>query len=292
MCAVPTAPALADIVTEALKQCGWADPVNDGNAPYTRARDTWMEEIKDDIVTGSKYLKSLKTERMFTITDGLNKYSQPSDYLANDKIEIWDGTHQDIVVGATSGTITFAGNEDATDVQGRSIVITSGTGVNQISLCYSYNSTTKIATVSPVRAVTPVAGDGYMIVDTKYPIDLSLVEQPQTTVLNTTSRPTEYNVKENTTTGDIIFIPTPNKNSSGKAYVCYQSYYADLKKLDLSETLLSTLYLKWRGLWMAGLKYRALQDYDDDRQDKRKKDYYDLLAFVLKDEVIGNRGAN
>ena len=280
---LPISPTLIGIVTEALNKVGWSDPVNDTNAPYTRARDIWMEEIKNDIILGGKTLKSLETERVFALTDGKNKYAQPSDYLLNKSIEILDGTHQNTATDGASGSITFASNEDATDVMGREIMITSGTGVNQLSFCYSYNSLNKIASVTPLW-VAPNTTSKYMIVSSYYPIDLVVTKQPISTIAE--SIPTGYYLNDNNTNGDIIFNPVPYKNVSGKVYAVKQRYYADLMEIDLAGSLMATLYQKWRALWLAGLFYKALQTSDDDRQETAKKMYYDMLAFVIKNEVI------
>lgn len=287
MCAAPTSPTLISLVTEALRKAGWANPATDGNSPYTRARDEWMEEIKNEIIGGGKQLKSLETERVFALTDGLNKYAQPSDYLANKSIEIIDGTHQDTATDGASGTITFAVDEDATSVAGREIMITSGTGANQIRFCYSYNSSSKQATISPVWTA-PNTTSKYMIVDTYHPIDPIVIDQPTTSILNTTSRPTYYYLKNNNTNGDIFFHITPNRNATGKVYAVKQKYYANLMELDLAGALVTTLYERWQNVWLSGLLYRALHDIDDERYKAEQKKYYELLGILIKDEVLAN----
>src|SRR3990167_4814997 len=172
--AAPASPTLASIVTEGLKKAGWKNPTTDNNCPYTRARDEWMEEIKNDIniILNGRYLESLQTERVLALIDGRSRYSQPTDYIANQSMSILHGSHQDTSHAGAAGTITFASDEDATEVKGREIIITSGTGANQISQAYSYNSTTKIASVSPSWAVSPNSTSVYMIVDNYYPLDI------------------------------------------------------------------------------------------------------------------------
>ncbi len=75
--AAPTAPTLTIITTEGIKKAGYANVLT---SLLTRSQDEWMEEIKNDIWTLAKKIKSLYTTSFAVTTNGVEKYSYPTDY--------------------------------------------------------------------------------------------------------------------------------------------------------------------------------------------------------------------
>ena len=286
--AAPTSPTLVSIVTEALKKAGWANPTTDTKAPYTRARDEWMGEIKNDIWTITKKLKSLQTKDILTTTNGRVQYSMPTDYSSDLLGQVMEGSVYGTATGGASKSITLAAADTSgSDIIGKEILIYAGTGINQTSYITAFNTTTKVATVSPDWSVTPVSGDSYMLIDTYYPLlptHLWVSEGIQHSALR--DRPSHYNILGNATTGDMLLYPSPYRTSA-IPYGIKRRYYANLMTLDLAGTLMSTLYQNWRNVFVQGLFYKALVDMDDTRQDAAKQTYNKYLTSLVAREEYG-----
>lgn len=290
--AAPTMPTADSIVTEGVSLAH--STTSPDTYWITRGKNEWLEEIKNDIavLSGGKKLEFLQSERVLALTDGLQKYSMPTDYLANLSMQLLDGQIQGTATAGATTTITLAATETVTtsEMIGREIVTTGGTGPNQFAQCTGYNETTKVATVSPAWAVTPPAsGTTYMVVSsyrdiTPSPLWISTNMQK--------GAPESYAPKGDADDGEFLLFPVPYRNETGKVYALKQRYYIDLMELDLAGTLMGTLYKRWRSLWVQGVKTRAYQSIHASEAAIEKKIYNNMLLTVVGNEIYGANLSN
>lgn len=290
MCAMPTMPTLTSLTTEGLKKAGITTP---SAAQLTRAQDEWMNEIKNDIsvLFGGKKIEFLQSERVLALTDGLQKYSQPTDYFSNLSMQILDGSIQGTAQAGAATTITLAATETvaSSEMIGSEIVITGGTGANQIRQCTSYDSSTKIATISPAWTTNPAVSSTYMIVSSYRPVTSAPIWDLVKSITNTVKGLPEYWLPVgNDDNGEFLLLPLPYRNETGKVYVLKQRYYADLMELDLAGTLMATLYKRWRNIWIQGICVKTLQDNDDTRAVAEGSKYNAMVRLMVSQETYGS----
>ena len=289
--AAPTAPTLTSLVTEALKKAGYSSP---SSSLLTRAKDEWMEEVKHDIWTRAKKLKSLHTTSIMVTTNGQARYSMPTDFSSDMTMTLLDGNTTGTAQDGTVSTVTLASSETLgeSDVIGKEILIYSGTGKGSFSQVTSYDSSTKVATVTPNFATAPTTGDEYMIVDTYYPlIQKPVWELDRTNYPSVRDRPTHFFPIGDSDYGEFILYPVPYRNST-KPWGIRLRYYANLLTLDLSSTLMSTLYQRWRNVWIQGVMVKALENDDDNRQLAVRDIYNNKLIELIMRETYGGDLSN
>lgn len=277
--APPTAPTLTSITTEGMKKAGITSPTA---AQLTRAAG-WMEEIKRDITRREKRLKSLYTTTYHICEIGRSKYALPTDYFSDLSVTILDGPHDVAAQGGAINSVTLSASEtiSETEIKGKFILITSGTGIGSYSQCTSYSTTTKIAGVNPDFATAPVNLDGYMIVDETYPLGPPVSIQKIDAKEATTAKdvPAMFAFIGNSTTGNYILWPVPDL-----AYGIQLRYYLNLMTLDLAGTLVSTLYQNLYDVWVQGVYAKQLQSDDDNRAQAEMQLYYNLLDLAIRNE--------
>lgn len=284
--ASPTPPILSSLILEALKRSGHSSPDAELIA---RAQTRWIEEIKAELWARERKLKSLQTRGVKVLTNGVGLYSNPSDYASDMSMKLATGARYGTLQAGAAGSITLAASDSGTDIDtiGKEVVITSGTGLNGISYITSFNSGTKVAGVSPSFTTAPAASSGYMILDTYKP----LVERPvwdyeSMTVPYTQGYPDFYFPRGDSTNGQFLLYPVPYRSDS-QPLVVIQQYYADLVELDVTGTLMATLYQKWQQLWIAGIRWRCLQDDDDSRAASAFQEYQKAFRDVVAADTYG-----
>jgi hypothetical protein len=287
--AAPTAPTVTTIATEGLNKAGYVSSTPGWTALLSRASNRWMAEVKNDIWGYIKDLKMLQLTRFLTLTNGLSRYSMPTDFSTDMTQVCCFGNHRGTVTGGTSTSVNLALDEDITtgDIIGKEIVITSGTGLNSYSQVTAYDTATVSATVSPAWATTPVSGDGYMIIDTYTPlIRKPIWELDQNTYPSVQGEPEFSFETGDADYGEFYLYPTPYR-SDAVPYVIKQRYYANLLTLDLAGTLMSTLYQRWESVWVQGVYAKALEDMDDNRAIAEKTAYVNMVRNLFGRERYG-----
>lgn len=285
--AAPTAPTLTTLVTEGLKKAGYPSPTTQPG--LTRAQDEFMEEIKNDIWMLGKRLKSLQTSNIVILAEGTSIYSFPTNYSSPLSARLLDSDDYDrddpkVAQASAASTITLDADEDITeeDILGKEIVIMAGTGVGQIVQVTAYDTTTLVATVTPAWTTQPVEGDAYMIVQvyTRMRLDhiANMDDYQYPTVQSVPD--TLYTIGDENFYGKFLVTPAPDE-----AYALHLRYYADLVTLDLASTLLSTLYQRWRNLWIQGVKAKQLDSDDDARARDEMAKYYTMLRDTVSQET-------
>jgi hypothetical protein len=291
--AAPTMPDSTTIIEEGTKK------VFRDTAPtdITARAALWLEEIKNDLVAliGAKKLEFLQTSRVLTLTDGLSTYSQPTDFYSALSMQVVDGSHQGTAQGGDTNKITLAASASMSegDIVGKEIVTTGGTGPNQVGQCTAFNTSTKEATVGSTWAVTPDDTTTYMVANDYRPLverpiwELAWADRP-----TLQGKPTHYLPKGDADDGEFELYPVPYRNAAGYAYVIKQRYYADLMELDLTGTLISTLYKRWRNMWVQGIFAKALESTEDPRADNAMRKYTGMVQAVAMRETYGNDLSN
>lgn len=288
--AAPVAPTASSLISEALSKAGYAAP----SAALTARGTVWLEEIKNDIYEKQRKLKGLQTKAIQPLTVGLPQYANPSDFSSDLGLEFATGVRYGTAQAGSTTSVTLAATETAaqSDLLGKEIAITGGAGPNQISYITAYNSTTKVATVSPAFAVAPDVTSTYVILD-----DYRPVEERNIRELGMLDSPTEQSYPEkyfpigDAVSGSYILYPVPYR-SDAQPMVLIQRYYANLQKLDLSSALLAVLYQRWYKVWMAGLVWMARDDADDDKADASLISYRHELKRLVESEGYFNTLVN
>jgi hypothetical protein len=285
--AAPTAPTLVSITTEGLKKAGYSSP---STPQLTRAQDEWMEEIKQDIWEEAKKLKSLMKTAIYITTEGLDRVAMPADYSSDMTMKLLDGSVTGTAQSGAVGSITLEATDTSLESdlkKKKGILVYSGTGKGSYSQITAYNTSTKVASVSPNFNTAPVNGDGYMLVDYDPPIKQKPVwvyddGEPTTEV----GEPRFYFPTGDDDNGEFILSPKPFRES-GIPYGIQFRYYADLTRVDLASTLMTTLYRRWRSLFVLGVQAKALDAKDDKRADKKIRSYHVRLGVLVTREEYG-----
>jgi hypothetical protein len=263
--AVPTVPTLTVLVTEAL------------NKAWNRA-----------LGAGSTRLRTLQTFEVQITTIGQQKYDFASDFDEVINISILDGDHRDTAQGGGNLTITLAADEDATedDVVGKYILITGGTGANELRQAVAYNTTTNQATVDRVWDTNPDATSTYLIVNQITEIDPDTIDSLGSLGSTTsTGKPTMYaRITEGVNNRFIL-----DKPADLATYGLLIRYYANIHKIDLDNTvntLIDKIYQNWQGVLKQGIYTKALENnVDESRYAKAKPEYEQMLTNLLVKEM-------
>lgn len=289
--AAPTAPTLDSLTIEGLKKAGYPDVVAD-DTDQLRAED-WVEEVKNDIWNIAKKLKVLQSLSVQVTTNGLSKYSMPTDFSSPLSMSAMHGSRIGTAQTGANTTVTVAASSTYSelDILGKEIFIYSGTGasslsVNNLRQITAYNSTTKVATVDSAWDTNPDSTSKYMIVDIYYPLTQKPIERLDDSNHPTIiGRPTHYCPIGDVDNGEFYLYDTPYHSDA--PFGIKQRYYADLTRVDLASTLIATLYRRWRSLFIQGVFAKALQNDNDARADKQTKKYERHLALLVARETYG-----
>lgn len=288
--AAPTAPTLTTLCTEGLKKAGYNSSSSLWSSKLDRAEDYWMEEIKADIYQTQKRLKSLMATAYQVTTNGLSTYSVPNDYGEDLTITLMDGSHYGLAQAGGAASVTLAADEDIgeSNIIGREIFIYAGTGINQARQVTAYDTSTKVATISPVWTTQPVANDSYLIVDIYYDLTAAPIWQYAKAQDQTDyGQPRNYSPIGDTDWGEYVLYPVPYR-TTGVPWGLKLRYFANLLTLDLAGTMLSTLYYKWRTLWVQGVYAKALEDIDDNRASAEMTKYRAMISQMVSRETYGH----
>lgn len=279
----PTAPTKTTLVTEALKR--FYNGATPTSAEVTRGEDYGLEKAKRDIMNiGKTWRPLLKTCYDITVI-GVSQYANPSDFEQNYSVGLMEGDHTGVLGTVTSTTVmALASDEDITKAQaeGKWLLITSGTGVDQAQVIDDYVVATVTATVASAFDTSPVLGDGYMVANSITPLrrmDLSLYDKYQHAGIAGT--PKRYTNVPNATVGSLALYPVPDAVAG-----LQRRYYADLMLLDTSSTLYSTLLRRWAGVFEQGVYVWKLGE-DDDRYAEQNAIYQSMLIATMALDLDG-----
>lgn len=272
--AAPSNPTLAQIVSEGLSKAGESSPTT---SLTTRATNEWMEEIKNDIWERVKNLKFLQITSYGIFPQGQSRYSNPTDYASDLVLTLLDGTITDTAQGGAPNYIDLAADEAAqsSDLIGKLILIISGTGTASASQIVTYNATTKRASVVPNFTTAPSSDSTYLIIDEEIPIKEKHVSFAEFDSRLGLGQPSAFYPIGDEDFGEFILDCPPVKQ-----YGARLRYYANVMKIDLSSTLMSTLYLNLRNVWLTGIKSKCWDFNTDDRYQEALREYEEQLNLL------------
>jgi hypothetical protein len=200
-----------------------------------------------------------------------------------------DGAVTGTAQAGSTSSVTFEATDDSADGDniGVEVLIYENTGKGSLSQMTSFNTTTKEAGVTPDFTTAPDNTSKYMKIDqyrnmeeqARWDFDRNITIPSQ-------DAPTHFAPIGDSDDGEILIWPTPYRTGE-IPWGIQLSYYADLMELDLASTLMSTLYKKWRNVWIAGVFYKQLQSDDDDRQDRAFQAYNLEIQRVVSVEKYG-----
>lgn len=273
--ALPTQPTAALITTEALKR-----KLNGGTpsaADITRATDYGLEKVKRDVMLVNTLWRPLISTYYTVTKEGVSKYTNPTDLEQHIKMELLKYDHSGTLTGVTNASklYTLAADEDAAtdDVEGKTLLISSGTGANQAQQIDDYDTSTKVATGIEAFTTAPVSGSGYLIINEFK----ELTYDPLTRVggYREKGEPSNYYPYDDASYGYVELANVPDA-----VYGLKYTYFADLRRVDLTSTLYTTLLRRWAAVFEQGVYCWTLGE-DDDRYD-REFQIYDSMLKQLK----------
>jgi len=289
--AISTVPTLDTITVEALKQSGYPN-ISAGDDLQVRAEE-WVQQCFWDIrqtIAGRKIKALMQTVGTVTAI-GVSRYANPDDFEHYSSISILYGSLTGTAQTGASVSITLAASFSATEteMQGKEVFITAGTGVGGFSQISAYNDTTKVATVTPNFTTAPDSSSTYMIIDTTK----ELVPHHVNELSNITNRheqgePTDYYSTgqanaDSDETGEFILQHVPDK-----VYPMVIKYYVNPELIDLSSNLLTTLYRRWRNVIDQKVFYKALKHARQYSEAKAEEDIYrNMLVSLISHESYG-----
>ncbi len=285
--AAPDAPTRTALATQGLIKSGYSSP---SSTLITRAEDFYINEVMNDIHILAKKPKFLHTTSVLVLTEGQNRYSNPTDYSSDMEMTLLFGSLSGTAQAGSISSITLAAGSAlaVADIIGKEILITGGTGKASMSQVVTYDSSTEVATVSPNFTTAPDNTSTYMRVDTyKHLHQTPSFEFDRIVDLETElDEPSNFMPLGDSNEGEFVLYPTPY-NTGGIIYGLRLRYYANIMELDLTSTLISTIYSRLRNVFIAGVKARQLEDDDDNRQVVAKQEYNSILQSVILREQYG-----
>ena len=278
--AAPSNPTLAQIVSEGLAKGGELSP----SSSLTAEANTWMEEIKNDIWKRVKGLKFLQTTSYGIFRRGQSRYSNPTDFASDLSLTLLDGSISGTAQGGAPDNIILGAADQSTEDQliGKLIVVTSGTGLASASQIVGFDSTTKQADVVPNFTTAPASGSTYLVIDREIDLDEQHVKKSDEQSQIGLGEPKYFYPQGDEDFGEFTLDCPPQKQ-----YAARLRYYANIMKLDLDSTLMSTLYLNFRNLWLRGLEWRLWKKNNDDRVEQGKRDYEEELNLLQFGDAYG-----
>ena len=295
---ISTVPTLDILTVEGLKMAGY--PNATANDDYQTRAEEWVQELFNDVRQNwqGRKMKALMIESYTVTAIGVSRYANPDDFEAYKDISILfgniSGTAQDGAVGSVTLKATDTTSENT--ALGRTIVITAGLGVGSASQISAFDTTTKVATVTPNFTTAPDNTSTYMIIDNDWN-----VRQKEISVLKGTSspfhkgRPTDYFPvgqanADSDETGEFQLFPVPDK-----IYPLKIRYYVNPELLDLTTdaNLLTTLYRRWRTVIIQKVMYKAMKtDRRTEEGLAEERVYKNMLSDLISKEIYGHNLSN
>lgn len=261
--AVPSDPTVNSIIAEGMVE-GGQFMVTSGNAAHTAFKNNQFQTLKTELWSACKTDKLLETEVCKIASAYTSLISLPTDFDSEIRVILFDapdayrGTAQ--AGGAATITLASSVSADATEIQGRYVFITGGTGSGQVGQVLTYSNTTKVATVTANWTTAPDSTSTYLVATTHYNLDRSDYLKPY--IANT--RPRWYS-----RVGINLYVNPPGD----LLYPLIIQYRSNLTQLDETGSLLVKHLRERRSLWIAGIKYKTAERYDDDRAAKWKAEW-------------------
>ena len=168
---IPSSPAIASIVTEALKRAGRTTP---SVTQISDATEHQFREVKSDISMKAALIPELLTQEMEIVVSGKSYYPWPAAIEQMQSVQLiesttegkWSGTAQS--GGTAVVQLDAAFSADEADMLGRYVFLMQGQGAYRFDQITAYDNGTKVATVANAWSLAPVVGTRYYIEQNRY----------------------------------------------------------------------------------------------------------------------------
>lgn len=200
-----------------------------------------------------------------------------------------------ILVGLTTGSV-LSGSISALTVPvalsadqtiGKDVLITAGSAANScsqiIGVVLNIDGTSTLS-VYPDFQAAPDGTSSFMIVDNQYPCEPDHIANYDRFRSAGLDRPRKFFPMGDEDFDEFIFDTPPD---STQVYGCRMRYYVNIMTLDLTSTLMTTLYQKFRDFWIAGIKHRGLADNMDDEQTLALSEKQNTLQSLIMSQQYG-----
>lgn len=270
--AVPTVPTVTSILTEAFRRCGVPSPTT---AQLTRAEDEWFEEVKQEI--GAEKRWHNYEETMVLIPQAYAQvYAIPSPLDRILSMSFFSGTTGTASAGGnTSITLSSAG----TDVLGRKIFLTGGTGAGQCNRILSLAGL--VATVAATWSTNPDSSTTYMIADNERPVMGPVIGLPRTG-LGASQQVTKWEQFEH----QVILYPVLDAST----YALELRGTVDISLVDRTDARLTRVLRELRPALLAGVMVRIKEDQQDDDLPLYRQRYEQITLKLMKHDSRKHRG--
>jgi hypothetical protein len=268
--AVPVAPSVTTLCTEAFRRCGIAAPTV---AQLTRAEDEWFEEVKRDLTSRKTWHSNEET--LVVIPQAyLQVYAMPTPLIRIQRMRFYRGTTTGLATAGGSNTITIASGMGNTQHKGRKIFLVSGTGAAQAGRIT--NVAGDVYTISCTWDTVPVAGTGYMIADTE-----QMVIGPEHGFALDGRSPSTMLVSWDFVEHNLRFWPA--LDNAGQ-YALEIDGAVDLSLVDRTDGRLVRLLREWREPLVRGVMVRIKEDQDDPDVDRDERKYEKAIVNTMKQD--------
>lgn len=274
--AVPSDPTVNGIIVEGMRE-GGQYTVTNGSAAHTAFKENQFQTIKSELWAACKTDKLLETEVCKIASAYTSLISLPTDFDSEIRVFVFDGDGPQRGTAQAGGaaTITLAADYTANegDIAGRYIFITGGTGSGQFEQILDYNDSTKVLTVTANWTTQPDSTSTYLIGTYHQTLNRADYTKPATP----NARPRWYS-----RIGTNLYVYP----AGDKVYPLLIQYRANLTRLDDAGTLFVKHLRERRSLWIAGIKYKTAERYDDDRAAKWKAEWDQAKMNYAADNTV------
>lgn len=282
--AIPSDFTIAQLVTEGLKRGGISSP---SSTQITDSTTIHFREVLKNIHNLTGGLPEFVGTGVDTCVIGQTEYPWPADAHSLRSLTLLDapddkrGTAQ----AGASASITLAASLSESDdlvFKGKQIVITGGTGVDQIRQLVSWNNTTKVAGIAGTWTTTPDSTSTYAVANyhrklweesKPYQHDLQLAPYGLTLPWY----------------GSMVGRNVWLNQAPDRAYMLWWDYWYDLDRIDHAGTNFLRFIRDHEDLVIEGVAAKVMDRYDDDRATTQTVKYNGLLANLAgANAVVGH----
>ena len=268
--AVPVAPTVPSLCTEAYRRCGVPAPTTE---QLSRATNEWFEDVKRDIATRKDWHTT--DETMVIIPQSSTQvYAMPSPVLRIKRVRFYRGTKKGTAQAGGTNSITVAsGTGDPTD-KGKKIFLTGGTGAAQVGRIVVVSGDDYA--ISCPWDTAPTSNTSYMIADTE-----QYVEGPTMLHLHGISPGTGVTRWNFVEANLQIWPPLDNADE----YALEIDGEVDLSLIDVQDNRIVRLLREWREPLVRGLMVHIKEDQDDLEVDRDERKFEKSVVNTMKQDV-------
>jgi hypothetical protein len=268
--ALPTAPTISSLCTEAFTRCGVSNPTAEQLA---RAERQWFEEVKRDLAARKDW-HTVEETMIIIPSPYVQVYAMPGALMRVMRMRFYRGEKTGQAQGSGSNSITVAaGTGDVNDL-GKKMFLTEGTGAAQSGRIIDVFGDEY--TMSCPWETLPATDTEYVIAETE-----TWVPGPAIVPLSgigASTQITGWNFIEQ----NLQFWPVLDDENQ---YAIEVDGAIDLSLVDSNDARIVRLLREWREPLVRGMMVRIKEDHDDPDVDKDERKYERAAMNVMKQDV-------